>query len=132
MKELLSVLAQYERLFFVAPREFGFGPHTPVVYTEDAFSSMRINDRIGQECIGLLSTHLPYQLVRFYKDSTQVIWLDPDMRKVAVDLVTRYQSLGFKMTTIFSDEDPKFLNDMELRSSINKAVIEVAQGEHIL
>lgn len=123
---------EYERLFFTAPREYGFSQYTPVLFVEDVFSAMRINDTMAHETVALLNTHLPYSLVNNYRDNTMIIWLDPDMRPTTIKWLKRYQSLGFKMGYIFSDKDPKELDQYDIRRLINGCVSDISTGVHLI
>lgn len=116
-----------EKLFFWAPRAFGWTPKSPVVWVEDAVSAMRVCQTTGNDVVAVLNTSLPYHLISNYRDSYNVVWLDGNMHQKITKYVKRYNTLGFKIAGVYQDRDPKDYTEESIRTFINNAIIETAK-----
>lgn len=86
-----------------------------VVLVEDKLSTIRVGKTV--DCYGLLYASVPDHIVFKLADRYEriAIWLDKDKRAKCVGYLHRYRSLGVDCRLIFSDKDPKFYTDDQIR-----------------
>lgn len=110
--------ASREDIYFTA---MGAVSTPAVVLVEDMVSAIKVN-RI-QNTIALLGSYVPDKLIsnlsKHYKRI--IIWLDADKDTYSLRRLSRYQSLGFPVQRVFTQQDPKAYSDDK--------IIRVLKGE---
>lgn len=111
-----------DRLLFLAPRNTMYYCASPVVYVEDIFSAIRVCTLMKYDCYALLTNYIPYSIIADNRAATQLIWLDNDMKKKAIEYVKKFKSLGFRIAGIYSEFDPKCYAEDRLIQLVNKGL----------
>ena len=104
----------------------------PVVFVEYPFSAMAIyrgsGGYKGLDTTALLGVHLHYNIVINHRKTPLILWLDPDMHERSKEIVKRYSSLGFKITGIRTNKDPKDLPRVDVRQHLERAIKRVGSN----
>lgn len=109
-----------KRLLYIAD----YSPETnksKVIFCEDAISATKINAVTHVLGVALLTTHIDYDVLKRFPDSAYALWLDGDMNKKSMNKVKRLASLGYDITGIRTEKDPKHLFSDTLREEVDKA-----------
>lgn len=117
-KYLIRRKRSAELLYFYAqapePRDF-----QPIVLVEDFVSALRVSYARNCDCIALLGTNINPDLVAKLHDQKILLWLDGDMFGKMFRTTRKFTKLGFNMTFVHSNKDPKAYNDIAIQEIIN-------------
>lgn len=91
----------------------------PIVLTEDILSAFRIAYARNVHTFALLGTNLPKHLLLALKRNFVMLWLDGDMRKKMSDYCFKYRCLGWNITHVATEKDPKCYPNDFIRNVIN-------------
>ena len=83
----------------------------PLYFCEDQVSAIILNRRVP--CVALFGTQVSLELIKWGSKtfSSFRLWLDPDKRKESVKQCLKLREKGFNISPVFSDLDPKELDD---------------------
>ncbi len=92
---------------------------------EDALSAIRIHEATGLETVALLNTTVGTDLFHEYMEYNMLIWLDSNATVDAIKAVGSATSFGIRATHILTPKDPKYYNNVGIKSYIDEAREEI-------
>ena len=116
-KEILPIIKVKQNDSSNQPQLLG----NSIVLTEDALSSLKIAHQ--SDAMPLLGTNLPVNKIIALKGLYQraVVWLDSDKWREARAIAEKCSLAGLSTTTIFTELDPKYYSDLEIRNFLDKS-----------
>ena len=91
------------------------------VIVEDIISAIVVNKATGFNTIAILTNNIGDDIIEHVKQYDRVIvWLDYDVRTLAIKQTSRLRSLGLNVECKVTKEDPKRYEPAEIRDHLTK------------
>ena len=92
----------------------------PVVLVEDVVSALRVAYAYNTNSIALCGTNISDEMMVRLKSQQILLWLDGDMFQKMFKLTRKFKALGFNITFVKTNKDPKCYNDVAIREIITQ------------
>lgn len=124
-----------DRIYYRATKKYSNPDKLPIVIVEDPFSALAVYTKTGAynglDSVALLGNKLSYNLLLNHRDTPFILWLDADMRAEQKAAVKRFRSLGFNITDVESQLDPKEYSKATMQMKIKEACARVGHDYKI-